>query len=497
MRTPTPGRRRRGQARRLLAGALVGSVAVAVAVVSCSAEPERGRARPGAPAAGGAAPASELALSVSGDGRHLVDAEGEPFFWLGDTAWSMANNLDRDEVELYLDTRVEQGFNVIQTVAVFPQAGGDDPNRYGDRPYNGGLENLVVTEGADPGDDTQYDFWDHLDFVIAEAAERGLRVALLPAWADKQVGEVVTEDNAAAFGEFLGARYPDGQVIWVMGGDEGADGVEDVWRELARGVAIGDTGGEDYSTTLMTYHPIGDRSSADWFHDDEWLDFNMVQGGHCLRYQLRQEIVESTYGESPAKPFLDGEPIYEEHPYCWKPGDGYSTPQDVRRDAYWSVFAGAAGHTYGHHSVWQFTSDERPAVLDARGKWSDALGDEAAGQMRHLKALMESRPYTTAVPDDDLLPSGAGSGTERLVATRAGDGAFLMVYSPDGAAFEADLSAIPGGQARTWWFDPRTGEATDAGSAPTSEGTFTPPSRDDWVLVADDPSRGFEAPGSR
>jgi hypothetical protein len=113
-------------------------------------------------------------------------------------------------------------------------------------------------------------------------------------------------------------------VIWVLGGDASADGVEDVWREVARGIAIGSTGREDYSTTLMTYHPLGDQSSTRWFHDDEWLDLHMVQGGHCLRYDVRRD----------------------------RPPEGYSTALDVRRDAYWAVFGGALGHTYGHHTVW-------------------------------------------------------------------------------------------------------------------------------------------------
>jgi hypothetical protein len=485
------GRGVRTGVRRLVAAAV--AVGLAVTVAACGAQPERGTARP---APGGVGAAGARALAVSADGRHLVDATGAPFFWLGDTAWALTNNLDRAEVEHYLDTRAEQGFTVIQTVAVFPQAGGDAPNRQGDRPHHGSLDRLAVTEGADPGDDEQYDFWDHLDFVLAEAAERDLRIALLPVWADQQVGELLTEENAAAFGEFLGARYADDDVIWVMGGDESADDVEDVWRELARGVAIGVTGREDYSTTLMTYHPIGDESSVEWFHDDEWLDLNMVQGGHCLRYDVRQELVEEAHGAEPTKPFLDGEPIYEEHPYCWKPEDGYSTPVDVRRDAYWSVFAGALGHTYGHHSVWQFASDARPAVLNARSDWTDALGHEAAGQMRHLRALMESRPWWTGRPDDEVVTSDAGSAPARLQATRAEDGAYAMVYSPDGAPFEADLSAIPGGQAQAWWFDPRTGAATDAGRVPAAEGSFTPPSPQDWVLVADDPARGFPAPGS-
>lgn len=423
------------------------------------------------------------------EGRFLTDGSGAPFFWTGDTAWALPALLDREETARYLDTRAEQGYNVVQIVALFPQAGADGPNRYGDRPYRDGLDDLTVTDGADPSDPKAYDYWDHLDTVVAMAADRGIRVGLLPVWADEQVGELVTEDNARDYGEFVGGRYRD-RVVWILGGDESADGVEQVWSELAAGIQTG--AGRD---VLITYHPIGDRSSADWFADEPWLDLNMVQGGHCLRYDVRRRVVDATYRASPAKPFLDGEPIYEEHPYCWeRPPEGFSTALDVRRDAYWSVFAGALGHTYGHHSVWQFLTPDRPAALGARGDWQEALEAPAGQQMAHLRALMESRPFTTGGPASDVV-ADAGSGAERIQATRAGDGAYLMAYVPDGRAFEVDLGTLSG-PARAWWFDPRTGRATPE-TAGEGRVTVTPPDDRDWVLVADDATRGYPAPGTR
>lgn len=480
--------------RRLLAGAVAGAL---LAACTTTTSGTGGTPAPAgtSPTATAPAPAPGLALQVSDDRRYLVDEAGEPFLWLADTAWTMPLRLTREEVGAYLDKRVEQGFTVIQTVAVFPHVGGPGPNAYGDSPFATNLGEPTVTEGADPGDDQQYDYWDHLDYIVAAAEERGLRVALWPAWADSQVGDVLRKDNADAYGRFLGARYGS-DVVWVLGGDESAGGFEDIWRGVARGIAVGVTGREDYSTTLMTYHPIGDASSAQWFHDDEWLDVNMVQGGHCLRYQVRQQLIDGAYAEQPTKPFLDSEPIYEEHPYCWKPKDGYSTAIDVRRDAYWAVFGGAFGNSYGHHSVWQFLAKGRPAALSARGDWVSALDDEAAWQMRNLAALMRSRPTWTAAPDQDLITSGVGSGPSRLQAATAADGTFVLVYSPDGAPFEVDLAALAGDRAQLWWFDPRTGEATDAGSVAAGPTELSPPSGEDWVLVADDVTAGLGAPGT-
>ena len=333
-------------------------------------------------------------LRVSDNGRYFVHTDGTPFFWLADTAWSIFVNLDRADVEHYLDARAGQGFTVIQAVAVFPQAGGPGPNRYGHDPLARGMT-PATTGGAVPEDREQYDYWDHVDFVINAAAQRGMRIGVLPVWADTQAGSLVTEDNVRAYGEFLGARYRD-DVAWVLGGDSGADGVEDVWRRLAEGIAVGANGSADYSNLLMTYHPRGDQTSATWFHDDGWLSFNMLQGGHCRRWDNLLGLITENFTQTPPKPFLDGESIYEDHPICWNPEDGFSTAEDVRRNAYWSVFGGAAGHTYGHHAVWQFLEDGEQASLGARGTWTEALAFPAGQQMRHSVSSATGRCASTS-----------------------------------------------------------------------------------------------------
>jgi hypothetical protein len=437
--------------------------------------------------AGSDRPLPDPDLSVSANSRYFIDAAGEPFFWMADTAWSMPINLTREEVTDYLDTRVRQGFNVIQTVAIFNQAGGPGPNRYGDWPYGQSLSDLAVTDGSDPTNKEQYDYWDHLDFIIAQANARGLRVALVPIWSHGEIGTVLTKGNATAYGEFIGARYAKDRVIWVMGGDDTADGSEDVWRALARGIAIGVTGKENYKSLMMTYHPIGGSSSTRWFLGDQWLGFDMIQGGHCLRYNERRDLLAAAYATAPTRPFLDGEPLYSGHPYCWdQPPEGYSQPIDVRRDAYWAVFAGAAGDTYGDHSVWQFLgATDRPGELGAVGDWRTAMDDPAAWQMHYLVDLMAAHPWWKGVPDQKIVMGAARTNESRLQGISASDGSYAMVYSPDGKDFDADFSARIGTNARMSWFDPRTGESTDLGMLSSGRETYSPPTAEDWVLVAD------------
>jgi hypothetical protein len=74
-----------------------------------------------------------------------------------------------------------------------------------------------------------------------------------------------------------------------------------------------------------------------------------------------------------------------------------------------------------------------------------------------------------------------------------------MVYAPVGRRFSVRMNVIAGGRVRAWWFDPRTGTARQAGTFPnTGEREFLPPDPGellDWVLVLDDESRKYPAPG--
>ena len=75
-------------------------------------------------------------LYVSENRRHLTGADGKPFFLIGDTAWELFHRLNREEACLYLDTRAEQGFNMIQAVILAEFDGLTVPNAQGDCPLS-------------------------------------------------------------------------------------------------------------------------------------------------------------------------------------------------------------------------------------------------------------------------------------------------------------------------------------------------------------------------
>ena len=151
-------------------------------------------------------------------------------------------------------------------------------------------------------------------------------------------------------------------------------------------------------------------------------------------------------------------------------------------------------------------SEGRAPINRPLMSWRDALEQPGAEQMQHGRRLMESRPQEKRIPDDEMIvreevaSSVPGAGRYTFLATREEDGAYAMIYVPAGRAFRVRMDRIAGEKAVAWWFDPRNGTAQRIGEFPTAgERAFispTPGEDMDWILVLDDVTRGFPAPGS-
>ncbi|HRS11821.1 MAG TPA: glycoside hydrolase family 140 protein [Sedimentisphaerales bacterium] len=459
--------------------------------------------------AGGARASVDFAhgpLRVSENRRFLVHADGTPFFYLGDTAWELFHRLNREEADKYLENRAAKGFTVIQAVALAEVDGHRDPNPYGHLP-------LVDLDPARPAveDGPNNDYWDHVDYIVDKANSLGLYIGFLPTWGRywhdtiKDGKPLFTVQNAETYGRWLGQRYRDRHLIWILGGDRTVENDEqkEVIRAMAHGLRAGDGGAH-----LITFHPRGGGGSADYFHTEDWLDFNMRQNGHNAKFNEGFQNTRADYDRTPAKPVIDGEPIYEDHPVSFRAKDlGHSIASDVRRPLYWDLFSGAFGHTYGHHSVWQMWQPGRGPINNPLMPWYEAIDQPGAGQMQYGRRLIESRPFLTRVPDDSIIvvdrvpTSVPGAGRYRFVATRDAEGSYAMVYAPVGRTFTVRMDVIKGAKVKAWWYNPRNGQATAIGEFPnTGQRQFTPPDKGemlDWILVLDDAARNYPAPGDR
>ena len=425
-------------------------------------------------------------LRVSDNGRFLVSkADGRPFYFLGDTAWELLYKLTREQLIQYLDDRHDKEFTVIQTtlVSIFKGTG---PNAQGDRPFANGKP--LVTPGNNPDNAEEYDFWDHVEFVATECAKRGMYLSLSTTWSNA-VG-AINNPTPFEYGKFLGDRFKHvPNIIWIMVGDAGGHG-DAKWGEVAKGIAIGTSGTEDYSKVLLSFHPIGPGKTDD-IHNREWMSFNLVQTGHDPnKVNVRVNFIPDMYKLTPPKPVMDYEPSYER---MW----GKCTDSDLRKAVWWAVMAGAFGHTYGHPCIFQFYSGSGKVWDGCKMAWDVALNEPGAHQMRHLRHLIESRPVLSRVPDQTLVTNDFGVTGDHIAATR-GDG-YAFVYTPTGKSVTVNMGKISGQEVKAWWFNTKSGAVFEIGVFP-NRGTkdFTPYSsgnENDWALVLDDVAKGFGTPG--
>jgi len=413
-----------------------------------------------------------MKLRVSENQRFILREDGLPFFYLGDTAWELFHRLDRDEATHYLRTRAQQRFTVIQAVVLAELDGLRVPNSYGAVPFH----------DLDPARPNE-DYFRHVDWILERAASLGLTIGLLPTWGDKfnckwgQGPEIFTPANAEAYGEHIGRRYRDYPLIWILGGDRQMEQPQHfaIVRAMARGLRNGDGGRH-----LMTLHPMGGHSSSGCFHEDSWLDFNMLQSGHGERNTPNWNMITADFKRQPAKPCLDGEANYEDHPINWKPENGWFDAHDVRQTAYRSLLAGACGYTYGCHDIWQFWQPSRKPISAARTPWRAALELPGAWQMQHVRAFFEKPEWLRLSPDQAVVLSETGVGGEHIRAARASDNAFAWVYLPQGGEVRINVAQL-GACMTAAWYDPRTG-ATRSGDTVSGTPTLRAPTADDWLL---------------
>ena len=417
-------------------------------------------------------------LKISPDHRFLQTTNGKPFFWLGDTAWELFHKLNREEADLYLKDRAAKGFTVIQAVVLAELDGLNKPNPYGEKP-------LVGNDLTKPNEV----YFKHVDYIVKRAEQLGLIIAMLPSWGDKwnkggsPGPEIFTPQTAEIFGEYVGKRYRNNKIVWVLGGDRSIANQEDrdIIVSMARGLKKGDEGRH-----LMTFHPNGGKNSSDYFTADAWLDFHMAQTGHSKESKNYNFNLKNR-GLTPIRPYVDGEPRYEDHPNQFNPGKfGWMDDFDARQTAYWSMLSGAIGHTYGNHNIWQFYNDQNP-VSWARTNWKIALNHPGAMQVGLMRKLFEQYNWQWLVPDQTIIAKDNPETVEYEMAAISQDGDFLMAYLPYGKKTTLNTKKLSASKLTATLFNPRDGYKMVLGEFDNS-GTkeITPPSEgrgSDWLVI--------------
>lgn len=428
-------------------------------------------------------------LKISNDQSYIVNQSGEPFFWLGGTAWELIHRCNKEEIDIYLTDRAEKGFTVIQTVILAELDGLNTPNAYGEKP----LINNDPTKINEK-------YFELVDYVLSKANELGLYVGLLPTWGDKfnkkwgAGPEIFNTVNSEKFGEILAKRYLSyNNIIWILGGDRIPENENHsaIIRAMAKGIRKIDT------RHLISYHPVGAKKATDFFNDN-WLDIDMYQSGHSRTAREYQYVVESKKSET-KRPIINGEARYEnimdrfwENKYY-----GWLDDADVRVSAYWSIISGAAGYTYGCNDIWQMYTSKRKPNINARTDWTAALELPGSSQMKYMKEIFEILLWQKMIFNQSLIQNNNPENESYILSAIGENKDLIIAYTPTGNPIEIDLTKIDSEKAKAYWFNPRSGKIVNIGEFETKTSQEFKPWSEGWgsdfllILVGNDANYDF------
>ncbi len=411
-------------------------------------------------------------IEVSANGRYLQHADGTPWFWLADTAWNGALRSDKEDWSRYLQDRKQKNFTAIQLVTTQWRAAYE--NAEGQVAYTG-RESIEI----------QPEFFQRIDERIGAVNDHGLLAAPVVLWAlgDEEYtpGKLPT-DQAIRLAKYIVARYGAHHVVWFLGGDENYGGNRaEHWKQIGRAVF------GDRPHAPVTLHPQGMQWHFDAFADEKWLDFLIYQSGHgddanALTW-IHSGPAAQKWQQDPPRPVINSEPPYEDHVayQSRKPHTAYN----VRRASYWSLLsAPTAGVSYGAHGVWSW--EHEPAVplnhnsSGTAQPWHEAMQLPGSDDMGHLAELFTSISWWTLRPDRSFVVQLGYDPADFQAVAQTEDGQTTLIYTPVGGTirFQQERGVR---EREAHWFNPRTGERTQAHQI--KGGRYTTPNEEDWVLI--------------
>lgn len=422
-----------------------------------------------------------MQLQISRNRHYLEMADGVPFLWLGDTQWTLNKHSDEQIIQI-LDDRKVKGFSIIQVSLVrdwnsvyYKDLSWVRTDYYDNEPF---VENNVTV--LNPA------YWERWKWICDQVNDRGMFFVGMAGYPGRLEGKwrLNGVDECYIYGKNVGRVFQEcSGIIFSPSmdypGDRGV-GVKG-FRAIAKGILDGmraecTINTEKSSINVpLTYHTW--QTSSDWFHQDDWLFFNGVQGSRNEvadnDLMIYQRIIHDYQKDEPVKPVvcLEGSYEGERNNECTLPA---TTARNVRMQLFYAFFAGAAGYTYGHVDNW------------IQHESIDYLNSQGGNWIPVIKDFLIARQWWKFVPCQKLIISGEGLGEKRKVATVTNDSSECCIYFPEIEPIEINVEEVFGNNTiEIFWFDPRSGLTTE-GEHMEAKGNkhFSPPQNwEDAVLI--------------
>ncbi|HEY8096124.1 MAG TPA: DUF4038 domain-containing protein [Methylobacter sp.] len=478
-------------------------------------------------------PSGWFPLSVSSNGRYLVDVQGRPFIGFGEAAWQIVTDADSTDIETYFADRRSRGFNmaIVQiTSSVKYVSGSAAP---GARAIGNAFPYLKNTSGGVWDGDptfTHFDadfsspndaYWDWFDTIVRRAEYYGFVLVVDPiywgfnlgaadGWYQTIGNSVNTQSVCLAHGQYLGARWKNHtNLILSMGTDTFPTPGSETSARIAK-LQDGLISAGCHFLTLAHLQ----RSSGSLDHAD-FASYMTVRGCYtgtdnasafaCNYARMRQE-----FAASPTMPVICVESNYEVD----------RTRTQLRTLAWQGILSSIAGYAgFGNDSIAAFnrTTD----TINTPGvpfPWQNSLSSNGSLDLQTLWTFVTARGASWPLLEPrglgsagTLVTAGGGTlqtmasahptnnatalhdntdGQDYVTAARATDGSLVVAYLPPShtGSVTIDMTTLRG-TVTARWFDPTNGTYSSIGSfSNTGTQAFTTTGNNaagdaDWVLI--------------
>ena len=437
--------------------------------------------------------------------KHFVYADGTPFFYLGDTHWSIyreeidspgpyaGNTGATSHFKYIVDKRVEQGFTVFQSEPIGTQTNLAD----------GKLDESDVA--AFKLNDRYYQY----------VAEKGLVHANAEFFFCNSMSKALAEDERylEAISRYWVARYSAYPVMWTLaqeadndfyrerGDQKFYDANDNPWVKVAEFIHRYDAyrnplschQENTYYTTVTgagSTVPNRDNDGKSAFYGE---DVSARTGHNWWAAQWGPNLAGQESGKAPRDYWeSDKVAINYEGKYCnlWTKDAG------ARMQSWIAMLSGFAGVGYGAADIWLYDGNydlnttsndglESITPEDKAIRWCKAVEFESAWQQGVMRRFFESFDWQNLKPDlneenifkpDQSFYVAASVGNETYVV-------YLYKRNKNSGSvlgMDADKSYDAA------WFDPRTGETLEIGEIRAdAQGTWKAPEKpgdEDYVL---------------
>ena len=431
--------------------------------------------------------------------KYFTYADGTPFFYLGDTHWSLGGE-SAEMVKIISEKRVSQGFTVIQSEPI------DEKFDFADGITEYDMNGLhrydekfaIIADNGLTHANAQFFFPYSMELLINNfggVKENGEMSDGVKAYLNK-----ITRYWVARYG-----AYP---VMWTLGQEIDNDfywndathpmwnyknnpyklvaeyiGIYDAYDHPLTGhqenagatAAYGD--GKNADDKCKVYHK-GAMSSA--FRDVKEHSFYAAQWSPSKTEQTNFNAEKDFWYNSQGKPSINYEGQYC---YLWTKNYG------ARMQGYLAFLNGMYGYGWGAHDTWSYLNiyDEENDSSDGvdtitseekiNATWEDALEYASSYQVGYMRSFLEKTEWYNLIPRFDNKAYFVPGNNVYYVYASTGDNSEIVIYfysfTDEAVAQNVNTngyggiktgtvgSLTPGGEYSYQWFNPITGEYSE------------------------------------